>query len=195
MTNKDEIKNELLLDDSLIGIKKLIKVVSPMLWMLIVGGVVIIVMTTIWLFKGTMASYVSSNGIYHPEASEYGEVLCFMPLSTGKMITEGMKVSCYPVGVNQQEVGHMNATVSYVEPYVTSVEEIKQMLKEDSLVNMYIQSGPVVMVICKLETDPSSKNGYKWTNEDGNDVVVEDGCFISVSITTRSETPYEYFVN
>lgn len=192
--SKDNInKEDLLRNDSSDDVRKLIKVVAPRLWMLVIGGILIAVMFLIWMFTGVMASYVTGTGVYHPGASEHGEILCFMPISTGKAVDTGMKVSCYPVGVDRQKYGHMNATVTYVDPYVTSVDEIRELLGDDSLVNTYTQSGPVVLIVCEPEMDATSNNGYKWTNEKGDKVELKDGSFISLSITTNTMTPFEYF--
>jgi len=194
--NTEKNKNEeLLVEASSDNVKKLIKVVPPGLWMLITGGILIAIMFIVWLFNGTMASYVTATGIYHPGATEYGEILVFMPLGSGKTITEGMNVTCYPSGYNQQEYGHMNATVTYVDSYVTSVDTVKKLLGDDSLVSVYTKNGPVVLIVCKPETDSSSLNGYKWTNKNGNSIVLEDGSYIQMSITTHDMTPYEYFKN
>ena len=93
----------------------------------------------------------------------------------------------YPLsGYDQQQYGHMDAEVTWVDPYVSSVSEMQSLLGDDLMTSMFTQRGPVVLVVLKLEEDESSENGYFWNNERGKSVNVKDGTWASVSIVTSA---------
>ena len=89
--------------------------------------------------------------------------------------------------------GHMNAEVTWVDPYVSSVSEMQSLLGDDLITSMFTQRGPVVLVVLKLEEDESSENGYFWNNERGKSVNVKDGTWASVSIVTFVQQPLKVF--
>ena len=113
--------------------------------------------------------------------------------NTGKVIEPEMRATVYPDGYNQQEYGHMSGSVTYVDEYVTSIDEMRQLLEEDTVVNAMAQSGPVVLVVVKLDEDSSAANKYLWSNPEGGNLDLRDGSLCSVTIVTESKRPIEEF--
>ncbi|MCR4907834.1 MAG: NHLP bacteriocin system secretion protein [Lachnospiraceae bacterium] len=121
--------------------------------------------------------------------SELFVVVCYVPISEGKKIKEGMVTMVYPSTVNPQEHGHIDGTVSEVADYVTSMEEVRNRLGDSSLVQAFTDSGPVVMVTCELEEDPDTASGYKWSGKKGATVTIAPGTMVSVDIVTEEKAP------
>ena len=176
-------------DSSMKRLDKMITVTSPSLWLILLGGVIIVAAVLVWSCTGRMTETVDATGLYHPSASEYGEVIAMLPLGSGKRISPGMEVTLYAAGYNQQEYGHMKAVVTYVDDYVTTVDEMQKLLQSDSLVSAYAQGGPVMAVICRLQEDPKTKSGYYWSSSRGKKVALYDGTFMSMSITVSRIRP------
>ncbi len=116
-------------------------------------------------------------------------IVCYVPLSSGKKISEGMEVLVYPTTVNKQEYGHMKATVESVESYVTSVNTLKTQLGNDNLVEAFIQNGPVVAVICKLVEDENTVSGYYWSSSKGAEISLPDGTLVDSSVVIDKKAP------
>ena len=116
-------------------------------------------------------------------------ILCYVPVTEGRKIREGMSVAVYPSTVNIQEYGHMNAVVSRVDEYVTSREDIRNTLADGSLVEVFTGKGPVVCVECELEKDPSTVSGYKWSSNKGASVALDSGTMVNVDIVTQEKAP------
>jgi NHLM bacteriocin system secretion protein len=116
-------------------------------------------------------------------------VVCYVALNSGKKITEGMEVLVYPTTVNKQEYGHMSATVTDVDSYVTSTETLRTQLGNDSLVESFLNNGPVVAVVCKLEEDDSTSSGYYWSSSKGKDVLVAEGTLVEASVVLEEKAP------
>ncbi len=122
------------------------------------------------------------------------EVICYVPLNDGKKITEGMEVLLYPSTVNKQEYGHMSGTVLHVDPYVASTEDLRNKLGNDSLVQAFQQSGPVVAVECRLQKDASTSSGYYWSSDKGSDVALAEGTMMEASIVLEEKAPITMLV-
>ncbi|MBQ9549619.1 MAG: biotin/lipoyl-binding protein [Lachnospiraceae bacterium] len=115
--------------------------------------------------------------------------ILYVPVDNGKKIKTGMEVKVYPSTVNRQEYGHINAFVTHVDEYVTSMQEMKNKLGDDSLVQSFSSGGPVVQVMCFLKLDPSTKSGYDWSSRKGASVELSPGTPVSADIVTESKAP------
>ena len=176
-------------DLSLDQTNKMISVTSMPLWLILLGGVMIVAVVLIWSCAGWLTETVSATGLYHPMSSDHGEVIALLPLATGKTVNPGMEVTLYASGYNQQEYGHMKAVVTYVDEYVTTVEKMQELLDSDALVSAYAQSGPLVAVICRLQEDAKTQSGYYWSNPLGGKVELHDGTFMNMTITVARIRP------
>jgi NHLM bacteriocin system secretion protein len=124
------------------------------------------------------------------EASE-GQLVCYVPLASGKKIKTGMKVLVYPTTVNQQEYGHMEATVVHVDEYVTSPETLMSQLGDDNLSQMFLQEGPVVAVTCDLRKDESTASGYYWSSKKGASITLSTSTLMDVSVVVAEKRPID----
>ena len=116
-------------------------------------------------------------------------IKCYVPISTGKQIEPGMTVLVYPTTVNQQEYGHMEATVISVDEYVSSTNSLMADLGVDSLVSTFSQSGPVIRVECALKTDDSTASGYYWSSKKGATVTLSQSTMVTAEIVTERRHP------
>ena len=117
------------------------------------------------------------------------EALCYMAIGNGKKVVPGMEVMIYPTTVNKQEYGHMTGIVESVASYVTSQEEMKKRLGDDTLVQSFLSQGPVVEVTCSLAEDSDTVSGYAWSSKKGKDVYLADGTMLEASIITERKAP------
>ncbi len=197
--DKADIKNELEIRKVEAAIKgkkkkknteaKMITVIPPVYWMALAGVLIIGIALILWAVFGSISRTLTVTGIYHPGAVKEGEIVTFLPLSTGKMITEGMDVGVNLNGYNLQEYGHMKGKISYVDPYVTGTDTMLEILGDESLVQMFSKNGPVVAVVCKLEEDKNAENGYYWSNERGGSVKLKDGTYAAMTVTLERVRP------
>lgn len=170
-------------------INRALTVVSPASWLMLAGGLILVLAVVVWACCSWVTINVTASGIYHPGASEDGEIVAIVPLASGKTVEPGMEATVYLTSYNQQEYGHMKAQVAYVDDYVTSVDEMKALLGDDLLVSAFAQQGPAVAVVCKLVEDPATANGYAWSSARGGDLTVRDGSLVSVAVAVERVRP------
>ena len=121
-------------------------------------------------------------------------VVCYVPLSSGKKITEGMRVLVYPTTVNKQEYGHMEATVEAVDAYVSSAESLQEQLGNDSLVDAFLKNGPVLGVTCRLVTDDETQSGYYWSSKKGASLTIEENTMVESSVVIEEKMPISMLI-
>ena len=179
---------------------EMIVITSPSYWLAILGGAVIIVAALIWSVFGSIPISMETTGIFvsaqisdqQTEGSQSiggQQVICYVPISSGKKIVPGMEAVVCPTTVSQQEYGNMMGKVVAVDPYVTSYEDIVSTLGSESLAQMFSQNGPVVAVTCELRTDATTASGFWWSNSNGAEVVLAEGTIITADIILEEKSP------
>lgn len=156
-------------------------VITPPLFAAVLsGGLLIIAAAVLWGFFGKVPVSIKTEGIYVVNGEDaIGEIVCYLPLKGGKQIQPGMEaVLRTPTG--SLETAYVAATVTSVEEYVTSKEDIKKRLKEDTLVEYFLAQGPVVEVICSVKDGAFQKDGSGF---------LMPGTPVDVDIITEKKTP------
>lgn len=117
------------------------------------------------------------------------DAICYIPVGEGKKVLPGMDVMIYPTTVNKQEYGHMKGSVRSVASYVTSAADMQKTLGNDNLVEAFLSNGPVVEVVCSIETDDSTASGYYWSSKKGKDITLTEGTMLTASVVTENKAP------
>lgn len=158
---------------------RMIVITPPTFWLAMAGAVGIILAALLWSVFGRLPVTVQAQGILlstraveqvYPAAGTVGRdqlAVCYLPLSSGKQIAAGMELVLCPTAVNEQEYGHMEATVLWVDDYATDLSQMQALLGNDLLVESFVQQGPVVAVLCQLRTDDATASGYYWSGSRG----------------------------
>lgn len=116
-------------------------------------------------------------------------VICYIPVSEGKKIRTGMKAVVYPSTVNRQEYGHMEGTITAISDYVVSAEDMQNQLGDQTLVQSFQQSGPVIRATIDLKRDKDTVSGYYWSSKKGSDIHIDEGTIISADIVSEEKAP------
>lgn len=143
----------------------------------------------LFVSEGSVVQQGAEIARIRPETDSRDIIICYVPVSSGKSITPGMKVVVYPTTVNKQEYGHMEATVLSVDDYVTNASTMKEQLGDDSLVQAFTANGPVLGVKCLLRTDDTTASGYYWSSQKGRSLTLTQGTMVTADIVTEEKAP------
>ena len=181
---------------------RMIVITPPTFWLAIAAGAVgIILAALLWSVFGRLPVTVQAQGILlstraveqvYPAAGTVDRdqlAVCYLPLSSGKQIAAGMELVLCPTAVNEQEYGHMEATVLWVDDYATDLSQMQALLGNDLLVESFVQQGPVVAVLCQLRTDDATASGYYWSGSRGATLTVTAGTPVEAQIVTQRKAP------
>lgn len=123
------------------------------------------------------------------QLSEENLIICYVPINSGKKVQEGMTAIIKPTTINDQEYGHMEAEVITVDEYVATSSSMRTILGDDTLVQAFVQNGPVVGITCRLRTDETTVSGYWWSSRKGSDLIVPEGTMVTADIVTEEKVP------
>lgn len=117
------------------------------------------------------------------------EAQVYVPAEDGKRVTNGMKALVSPSTVRTLEFGNAIGQVIAVDSLPATPESIQDKLKNKSLVDSFLKSGPVIRVRVKLLTNPKTISGLEWTSSKGPPYLISSGTLVEVKIQTRKQTP------
>jgi len=151
------------------------------------------IVTNLAVNKGTAVSQGTATVVIR-QKKEAEQVVLYVSLSDGKKLEEGMKVNVYPTTLNRNEYGHMNGTISHVAEYITTSQEIFNKVGDQSLASMFTSNGSVLEVVCELEEDDTSTNGYAWSSEKGKTVSLKESTIVQAEVITDEQHPISILI-
>lgn len=182
-------QNEVPREDRSEHIDRMFAVTMPVHWLMLAGLFLVFIGFMAWACFGTLSRTVTVTALYHPGASDYGEMIAMVPLSSGKTLDTGMDVVVNLTGYNLQEYGNMRGKVTYVDDYTATVDDMRSLFGNDLIVNAFAQNGPCMILICRLDKDEESANGFFWTNDKGKTLKIHDGTFASLTVIQETVHP------
>lgn len=127
------------------------------------------------------------------EGSDF-RAICYISLVDGKKIREGMEVKIYPSTYEKEEYGHMHGVVVNVDEYATSLADLYTAVGEQSLVEFFAMTGPVVEVECEIKKDPNTVSGYEWSSKRGRNVELVEGTFLGGAVIIEEVPPISMLI-
>lgn len=173
---------------------KPLSIVPRFYYGLLAGFILLILAFLYWSIFGYTSHTVTVTGIYHPQPDALGEVIALVPLSVGKPIEKGMDAAVFLVGYDNQKIGHMKATVTDVDESVTTLEEMRTLLTEDTVIEPFLHNGPTVAVEISLLKDPDTVSGYYWTAPAGRSMKIYDMTPAEINITQQKVHPISLWI-
>lgn len=117
------------------------------------------------------------------------DALIFLTPYFGKQIKAGMEALISPTSVVKAEFGSIYAKVITVESYPTTASAIVAKLQNPELAKALVQKEVPIMVRVRLQQDPSTKSGFKWSSSKGPNQIVTAGNLATGLITIRKQPP------
>ena len=169
--------------------KQMITIVPRFYAGIFAGIILILTAFLLWAVFGSVDRMITVPGIYHPNAVASGQVVVFVPLSDGKPLEAGMQAKVFPEGYDLQKTGFMVGEVTYVDKEVTTMEEMRALLSEDTVISLFAKNGPMLALEVRLKEDPSTVSGYYWSEPGGRELTLYDMTMTSVNITLEEVRP------
>lgn len=124
---------------------------------------------------------------------EYGtpvlDAVLYSPAGQGKRIHEGMVAHVAPETVRRSEYGTLVGRVVRVGRYPSTREEMLRVLNDENLVASFLESGPPLLVEARLEPDPTTPSGYRWSSGKGPPTQLTVGTLATGTVTVVEHRP------
>jgi len=111
--------------------------------------------------------------------------LLYVPPKNGRAVQVGMKAQIIPSTVNIQRDGFIEGEVISVSPIAATPEGMQRVLKNSTLVSKLTENGAPSQVIVRLETNPRTLSGYRWSTGQGPAMRINNGAMAEGRIVTE----------
>ncbi|MGO4741526.1 NHLP bacteriocin system secretion protein [Bosea sp. 2KB_26] len=108
-----------------------------------------------------------------------------VPAQDGKKVRPGMRVLVDPTSVRRDVFGAIEATVIKVSDVAASPEQLRHMLRNDSLVQKLTAEGPPFLVTVDMNRSALTQTGFAWTTSNGPDTRITSGTLLQAEIETE----------
>jgi HlyD family secretion protein len=126
-------------------------------------------------------------GLMEPNSSLIAYL--FLPAGVGKQVSAGMPVRLQPGGTNPQSDGLLDGTVIRVLPYPVDEARLTLLTVQPHLVDAFLGGQARIEVDVRLQHDPSTATGLRWTNGTGPASQVTGGTVTGGSVIIGHERP------
>lgn len=156
--------------------------------------------------SGTLTDYVVEVGAkvsagmeiarFTPNTEQEQLVACYVPITIAQQLKEDMKVLLYSSSADSQTYGHMEGWIDSIGEYAANTSNMWYVVGADNLMaDQFLSQGPVVLVTCRIKTDDGAKSGYYWSSENGKQLTVSNGTFVTAKIITDESAPITKLFN
>lgn len=131
--------------------------------------------------------------IIYPHGAEK-VVHAYFKISDGKKISPGMRVQTAPTSIESEIYGTVVGHVISVSEFPQSIEEIMNVIGNETVVRTMMADGAPIEVLIALENDPKTFSGLKWSSSTGPQATITPGTLASAAVTTQNEHPINLIV-
>ena len=117
------------------------------------------------------------------------EVLLYIPPEHGKRVRPGMSALVSPSTARREEYGSIRGTVRTVSAFPITFEGIAVTLRNQTLAEVFVRTGPPYEGRIELEADSAAASGFAWTSPKGGSKSLSSGTLASVEIKVASQPP------
>ena len=121
--------------------------------------------------------------------SEELMAVVFVPAALGKQVSAGMEARIVPSIVQREEHGFMLGEVLRVAEFPSTSRGMERLLANSELVARLMEAGPPLQVDVRLERDPTTPSGYRWSSLRGPPLELSSGTLASGSVIVREDRP------
>ncbi|MBI4818701.1 MAG: NHLP bacteriocin system secretion protein [Deltaproteobacteria bacterium] len=120
--------------------------------------------------------------------------IAYFRTKEGKLLKKGSLVRVTPATVDKKKHGGLIGEVQSVSDYPVTVEAVTSAVGNRTVAQTLTAGGYVIEVVVKLEKNPATPSGYRWTSEKGPDVQLGAGTGAEVWATVERRTPASYLI-
>ncbi len=120
--------------------------------------------------------------------------ISYFPIADGKKIQPGMRIQVTPDTVERQRFGGILSTVTKVSPLPVTREGALSVIGNPDVVQSLMSSGAYIEVMARLETDPATFSGYRWSSSRGPNLKMSSGLTHLSRVTIEGRAPITYLM-
>lgn len=148
----------------------------------------------VMLQQGESVALLELTSREDQDVEQEPEVVAYVAPFQGVELKPGMEAQVIPESVREEEYGVMLGYVLSISPYPASPKGIMRVLDNQDLVKALTRDGSPVMALIRLQKDPGTPSGYRWSSGKGPPFTVKSGVQCAIRIIARSRAPIELII-
>ncbi|MCP3851317.1 MAG: NHLP bacteriocin system secretion protein [Gammaproteobacteria bacterium] len=139
---------------------------------------------------------IAQISLIKPNESQNNILKLYASPFQGDKVKAGHKVRFSPSFVVEQEYGYILGEVISIDRYPLTSAELLNDLNNEELIRLFQKSagGPPIRIICRLQHNSSTYNGYVWSTKNGPPVIIPAGTLGNGIITVAKQRPIELVI-
>jgi HlyD family secretion protein len=122
------------------------------------------------------------------------ESIAYFPVKDGKKIHSDMEVQIIPDTVERERYGGILGTVSGVSSEPVTKDGALRVVGNTEIVQSLMTAGPYIEVRVRMDKDPGSLSGYKWSSSRGPEMKITEGLTHAVRVQVEQRAPITYLL-
>jgi len=119
--------------------------------------------------------------------------LVYFPIKDGKQIQVGMPVQTTPDPIKREEFGGIRGQIQEIAQFPVTKSAIATAVGSAEIADQLVSPGGQIGAIVRLETDPTTNGGYRWTSSRGASLPLTPGTTTTVEVRIGEQAPI-YFL-
>lgn len=120
--------------------------------------------------------------------------LVFVPADTDRPVKVGMKARISPKNVRPEEHGFILGEVTWAAEFPSTSRGLQRLLGNSDLVSKLMAKGPPLQVEVRLDRDPATPTGLRWSSSRGPEFPVGTGALVTGSVIVREDRPLDMVI-
>jgi len=188
-------------------IDELLVVTTPKSWLALSALIILLILAVVWGFWGQLATRVSGDGVlirsgearnvvepgqsnlHRTQEAAKLEAVVYVPSDKAVEVQPGMEAEISPAPARREEYGFIRGKVVSVSDYPATEASFMSVLENASLVRSLSSRGLVTEVRVELESDPSTRSGYRWSSPLGAPIRLSAGTMCVGNIVINKQKP------
>lgn len=118
--------------------------------------------------------------------------LGYFSIRDGRRIAPGMRVQVTPDMVERERFGGLLGVVTAVSPFPITPQGAASLVGNRELAETLTAAGALIEVLVRLDADPGTPTGYRWSSAGSPDLRLTPGTTASVRVTVEGRAPITY---
>jgi len=127
-------------------------------------------------------------------AAGSSNVILYVPMSQGKLVSAGMEADISPTTVKSEEHGYIIGKVISVSGSSVTQDNMMAILQNQQLVQIFGGQTAVMEVDVQLLPDKGTVSGYKWSTPEGPPFTISPGTLCGGQIRVSDQRPVDLVV-
>jgi len=106
----------------------------------------------------------------------------------------GMTIEITPDIHQRERYGGIVGTITFISPETITLQEVTKLVGNDQLAQSLTKNQPLVQIMVKLQRDPTTVSGYRWTQRKGAPQKIPESATATARVVVEERSLFSYLI-